>query len=190
MLAKFFKKKPKPIPQTSLEAFDILSLSSDLSEIGDILFHFKQLIDIKRSILTSHALSNSKIPDNQQFIDDLDALFNKLQEAVESTKPYHSLYGDVCKLKEGLGVILRYYQFQMRVDQPIASANLERTRSQLPEIATHSLLDDKDSSILTKYTINFSAWAIMAKDIETISTIVLNPFLADHSNEPKFSYLQ
>ncbi|MCE0724410.1 MULTISPECIES: hypothetical protein [Legionella] len=196
MQSKFFNSAS--IPKTSQEAFRILTKTDDLEDIQNILFHFKQLVDIKKSRLTSHGRQDSKIPNNQKFIENMETLFQKLQNAVADGKPYQSLFGDVCKLKEDLQVILGYYQSQIRHNQPIVKSYLKQANSKdsavrtlATEIESHekSLLDEEDSSILAKYTINFSATDIMRKDIEMISDIVLRPYLADHSNEPGFSYI-
>ncbi|CAM3045777.1 Uncharacterised protein [Legionella steigerwaltii] len=199
MKSKHFK--PQPIPKTSEEAFDILSTTQDLDDISGILFRFKQLVNVERSVLTSHALQNSRVPNNQEFIDDLDARFNRLQKAVDDGKPYPTLYGDVCKVKDGISVILAYYQSQIKKEQPIASAYLrESLRRGTGELSTliseisrnkHSTaLDEKDSNILAKYTINSCAKSIMKDDVATIASIVQKPFLADHRDDPKFSYLK
>lgn len=198
MRTKFFRPTPKPIPKTSQEAFEILSTTEDLSNIKNILFHFKQLVNLEKSTLTSHSRASSKIPNNQQFIENLEINFQKLQDAVQNERPYPSLFGDVCKLKEDLQVILGYYQAQIKRNQPIAGDYLRSVQSKHSEFHTlaseiaayeNTLLDQKDSNILTKYTINFCANDTMHKDIGKIGEIVQKPFLFDHKNEPKFSYM-
>lgn len=195
MESKFFNNKS--IPKSSQEAFHILTNSSDLEEIESILFHFKQLVDINKSVLTSHARQDSKIADNQEFIENMEKRFQKLQDAVSSGKPYQSLFGDVCALKEDLQVILGYYQSQINQKQPIARSYLRQAQSKHSEVGIlaagiasqeKSLLDADDSNLLAKYTINFSAADIMQKDIKMIGDIVMKPYLADHSNESGFSY--
>ncbi|HHF7374994.1 hypothetical protein [Legionella bozemanae] len=195
MESKFFNNKS--IPKPSQEAFHILINSSDLEEIESILFHFKQLVDINKSVLTSHARQDSKIADNQEFIENMEKRFQKLQDAVSSGKPYQSLFGDVCALKEDLQVILGYYQSQINQKQPIARSYLRQAQSKHSEVGIlaagivsqeKSLLDADDSNLLAKYTINFSAADIMQKDIKMIGDIVMKPYLADHSNESGFSY--
>ncbi|KTD74109.1 hypothetical protein Ltuc_1956 [Legionella tucsonensis] len=196
MESKFFNSTS--IPKTSKEAFRTLTKTQDLKNIEDILFNFKQLVSIKKSKLTSHARQNSIIPNNQEFIENMETLLKKLQNAVANEKPYQSLFGDVCKLKEDLQVILGYYQSQIRQNQPIVKSYLKQAQGKHGElravvsgIQSHekSLLNKEDSSILTKYTINFCADDNMHKDIEMIGNIVLRPCLADHSNEPGFSYI-
>ncbi|MGM9454767.1 hypothetical protein ACTAZI_15695 [Legionella bozemanae] len=195
MESKFFNNKS--IPKSSQEAFHILTNSSDLEEIESILFHFKQLVDINKSVLTSHARQDSKIADNQEFIENMEKRFQKLQDAVSSETPYQSLFGDVCALKEDLQVILGYYQSQINQKQPIARSYLRQAQSKHSEVGIlaagiasqeKSLLDADDSNLLAKYTINFSAADIMQKDIKMIGDIVMKPYLADHSNESGFSY--
>ncbi|WP_131779210.1 hypothetical protein [Legionella bozemanae] len=195
MESKFFNNKS--IPKSSQEAFHILTNSSDLEAIESILFHFKQLVDINKSVLTSHARQDSKIADNQELIENMEKRFQKLQDAVSSEKPYQSLFGDVCALKEDLQVILGYYQSQINQKQPIARSYLRQAQSKHSEVGIlaagiasqeKSLLDADDSNLLAKYTLNFSAADIMQKDIKTISDIVMKPYLADHSNESGFSY--
>ena len=197
MKSKFFKQQSTPI--TSQEAFEILSCTQVLSDIEDILFHFRQLVDIKKSTLTSHALLDSKIPNNREFIKNLEGRFQKMKKAVEEGVLYPTLFGDVCKIKEDLGVILAYYQAQIREQQPVVNNYLRSAQSQKGELSSSisravdskkSLLDKKDSNHLTKYVINFCAPDIMRQDIEKIAKIVQNPFLADHSDEPDFSYLK
>ncbi|HHT0591972.1 TPA: lpg1124 family Dot/Icm T4SS effector [Legionella anisa] len=196
MQAKFFDSTS--IPKTSQEAFHLLTKSHDLEEIQNVLFHFKQLVNIKKSKLISHARQDSKIPNNQEFIENLETLFQRLKSAVEDEKPYQSLFGDVCKLKEDLQVILGYYNSQLCQNQPIVKSYLRQARSKHSEVGTvasgilsqeKSLLNEEDSSILTKYTINFSAEDIMIKDLQMISDFVLKPHLADHSKEAGFSYI-
>ncbi|MCW8398055.1 hypothetical protein OQJ26_04520 [Legionella sp. PATHC038] len=196
MQMKLFKQQP--IPKTSQEAFDILSCSYDLDDIQSIFFNFKQLVSIRKSVLTSHALPNSTVPDNQAFIIDLETRINRLQTAVAEEKPYPTLYGDVCKVKESLGVILGYYQSQIKKDQPIASSfvrDAQSPSSQITALASevasdaHPTLNKIDSRMLTKYTINYCATDIMEDDVATIAEIVQKPFLADHSDDPKFSYI-
>lgn len=148
--------------------------------------------------MTSHALPNSTVPDNQAFIIDLEARINRLQTAVAEGKPYPTLYGDVCKVKEGLGVILGYYQSQIKKDQPIASSFVRDAQSRSSQITAlasevagdeHPFLNKIDSRMLTKYTINYCATDIMQDDVATIAEIVQKPYLADHSDDPKFSYI-
>ncbi|MCW8408067.1 hypothetical protein OQJ13_03675 [Legionella sp. PATHC035] len=196
MQMKLFKQQP--FPKTSLEAFDILSSTDDLAEIKSIFFNFMQLVNIRNSVLTSHALPNSKVSNNQAFIMDLETRINRLQRAVAEDKPYPSLYGDVCKVKEGLGVILGYYQSEIKKGQPIVRRFLrdaQSSSSQITALASevarneHPNLDKIDSRMLTKYTINYCATDIMQDDVATIAEIVQKPYLADHSDDPKFSYV-
>ncbi len=186
------------MPKTSQEAFDILDSSADLDDIKRIVFHFKQLVNTKRSILNSHALLNGRISDNKEFIYGLEERLNKLQQAVDNNAPYPSLYGDVCRLKGDLQVILGYYQAQIKRNQPIVRDYLKAT--QHPEsnlailassIAAHDTtsLDKQASKAFIKYTINYCAPSIMKEDIEKIGEIVQKPFLADHHDEPGFSYI-
>ncbi|WP_392536626.1 hypothetical protein [Legionella sp. 227] len=196
MQMKLFKQQP--FPKTSLEAFDILSSTDDLADIQSIFFNFMQLVNIRNSVLTSHALPNSKIANNQAFIMDLETRINRLQRAVAEDKPYPSLYGDVCKVKEGLGVILGYYQSEIKKGQPIVGRFLRDAQSRSSQITAlasevarneHPNLDKIDSRMLTKYTINYCATDIMQDDVATIAEIVQKPYLADHSDDPKFSYV-
>ncbi|KTD40593.1 hypothetical protein [Legionella parisiensis] len=196
MESKFFNDKS--IPKPSKEAFHILTNSSDLKEIESILFHFKQLVNISKSVLTSHTRQNSKITDNREFIENMENRFQKLQDAVSTGKPYQSLFGDVCALKEDLQVILGYYDSQIRQKQPIAKSYLrqaQRKDSKIESLAAgiasqeKSLLDTDESNILAKYTLNFCAADIMQQDMEMICDIVMKPYLADHSNEAGFSYI-
>lgn len=188
--------KSKTIPLTSLEAFNILSASNDLENIAKILFHFNQLVDMNKSTLKSLHRSDSKITNNQKFLKEMDACYCRLNNAVKKNKPYPTLYGDLCLLKEHLQVILWYYQKQIEKHQPIAKSYLHemvknRKFSTLKSDISHGdkpRLSKKDSHILTKYTINFCAKDIMRKDIITIGNFVLNPFLADHKDEINFTY--
>ncbi|KTD69092.1 hypothetical protein Lste_2250 [Legionella steelei] len=191
--------QPQPFPKTSQEAFDILSYNQDLSEIKDILFNFKQLVDIKKSVLTSHTLPDSKIPNNQAFIDNLETRINRLEAAVDKDEAYPSFYGDVCKVKEDLQVILGYYQSQIKQGQPIVKSYMRQAQSSASELTAlaselaseqHPILDNKDSRMLTKYTINYCATDIMQEDVATIEYIVQKPYLLDHSDDPQFSYLK
>ncbi|PWY54171.1 hypothetical protein DGG96_18335 [Legionella qingyii] len=195
-LLSFFKKQS--IPKTSQEAFDILASFDDLSNIEKIVFHFKQLVNTEKSVLNSHALSNGRISDNKEFINGLDERLKRLKDAVNEGKPYQSFYGDVCRLKEDLQVILGYYQSQIKRNQPIVREYLRNTQyrdSDLAILASSiaaedtSLLDEQDSKVLTKYSINFCAPSIMKEDIEKIGQIVQKSFLADHRHEPEFSYM-
>ncbi|KTD01844.1 hypothetical protein OQJ19_12725 [Fluoribacter gormanii] len=195
-LLTFFKTQS--IPKTSQEAYEILASFDDLSNIEKIVFHFKQLVNIEKSVLNSHTLSNGRIGDNKEFIDGLEARLKKLQDAVNDGKPYQSLYGDVCRLKEDLQVIMGYYQSQIKRDQPIVRDYLRKTQYRNSDLAIlassiaaedTSLLDEQDTKVLTKYSINFCAPTIMKEDIEKIGDIVQKSFLADHRHEPEFSYM-
>lgn len=191
--------QPQPFPKTSQEAYSILRTTEDLSDMAGIVFRFKQLVNIQKSVLTSLTLANPTIRDNQKFIDELEARINKLQKALDEEKPYPSLYGDVCKIKADLGVILGYYQSQMKQGQPIVKSYMRQAQSSTSELTAlacelageqHPILDKKDSSMLTKYTTNYCANSIMQEDVSTIDGIIQRPFLLDHSDDPQFSYLQ
>ncbi|QMT60868.1 hypothetical protein [Legionella sp. PC997] len=195
-LTSFFKKES--IPKTSQEAFDILSCSTDLADMEQIVFHFKNLVDVEKSVLKSHALRDGRITNNQEFIADLEARLQKLQDAVNDEKPYKSLFGDVCKVKESLQVILGYYQDQQKARQRIVSNYLGSTKQKSNDVAilassiatnNTTLLDEQDSKVLIKYSINFCAPTIMKEDIEKIGNIAQKSFLADHHQDPQFSYM-
>ncbi|HFF3083706.1 hypothetical protein [Legionella pneumophila] len=186
----------KKIPLTSQEAYQILCTTDYLKKISKIIFNFQQLFDVERSILRSHHKFNSRISNNKEFLQDLDARYNRLNQAVQNNGPYPCLYGDVCLLKEYLQVILGYYQEQLKEDQPVAENNLRRIRGShkfstlISDISKgdHPKLSKKDSAVLISYTINFCAETNMWNDIKTISEIVIQPFLLDHKDEEDFSY--
>ncbi|KTC90504.1 hypothetical protein [Fluoribacter dumoffii] len=199
MQTKFYK--PQPIPKTSKEAFALLSdpHNNDVENMGRIIFNFKQLVSKDESVLTSHALSNSRINDNQKFIDDLDSRFARLQKAIIEKRLYPTLFGDVCKIKEDLQVISAYYQSQLKKGQPIVQTYLRQAQhksSPLTALASdvshgkHPIHDKKDTDLLTKYIVNYCANHNMQGAIKQISEIVQKPYLFDHSDDPKFSYLQ
>lgn len=189
MRMKMFSKS---IPLTSQEAFEILCTTDYLKKISKIIFNFQQLFNIESSTLLSHYKLNPKVSNNQEFLQDLEARYNRLNHAVKNNEAYPFLYGDVCLLKEYLQVILRYYLNQLKTNQPIANSYLkEITKSS--EFSTlmsddHPELSKKDSEILIKYTINFCAESTMWNDVKTISDLVIKPFLFDHKNEEDFSY--
>ncbi|HAU1150852.1 TPA: hypothetical protein JBI12_02735 [Legionella pneumophila] len=182
----------KTIPLTSQEAFEILCTTDYLKKISKLIFNFQQLFNVESSALLSHHKFNPKVSNNQEFLQDLDARFNRLNQAVENNEPYPFLYGDVCLLKEYLQVILGYYQDQLKRHQPVAKSYLSRiTKSR--KFSTlmsddHPELSEKDSELLTRYTINFCAKKIMMEDLKTISDLVIKPFLFDHKDEEDFSY--
>ncbi|CZP13626.1 Uncharacterised protein [Legionella pneumophila] len=182
----------KTIPLTSQEAFEILCTTDYLKKISKIIFNFQQLFNVERSTLLSHHKFNPKISNNREFLQDLEALYDRLNHAVQDNEPYPFLYGDVCLLKEYLQVILGYYQDQLKRHQPLAKSYLsEITKSR--KFSTlmsddHLELSKKDSEILIKYTINFCAESTMLEDVKTISDLVIKPFLLDHKDEKGFSY--
>ncbi|HHL3491207.1 TPA: hypothetical protein ACQ53F_000002 [Legionella pneumophila] len=182
----------KTIPLTSQEAYQILCTTDCLKKISKIIFNFQQLFNVERSTILSHHKFNPKVSNNQEFLQDLDARFNRLNQAVQNNEPYPFLYGDVCLLKEYLQVILGYYQDQLKRHQPVAKSYLSGiTKSR--KFSTlmsddHPELSKKDSEILIKYTINFCAESTMLEDVKTISDIVIKPFLLDHKDEKDFSY--
>ncbi|HAU0263880.1 TPA: lpg1124 family Dot/Icm T4SS effector [Legionella pneumophila] len=186
----------KTIPLTSQEAFEILCTTDYLKKISKIIFNFQQLFNVERSTLLSHHKFNPKISNNREFLQDLEARYDRLNQAIENNEPYPFLYGDVCLLKEYLQVILGYYQDQLKAHQPVANSYLKRiTKSHkfstlMSDISEeeHPELGKKDSEILIKYTINFCAKKIMMEDLKTISDLVIKPFLFDHKDEKGFSY--
>ncbi|HAT8178949.1 TPA: hypothetical protein JA361_05610 [Legionella pneumophila] len=186
----------KTIPLTSQEAFEILCSTDYLKKISEIIFNFKQLFNVKSSTLLSHHKFNPRVSNNQEFLQELDTYYNRLNHAVQNNDPYPFLYGDVCLLKEYLQVILGYYQDQLKKHQPVANSYLKGiTKSRkfsalMSDISEgdHPELSKKDSAVLIKYTINFCAKRIMTEDLKTISDIVIKPFLLDHKDEQDFSY--
>ncbi|HAT6977411.1 TPA: hypothetical protein F8R96_13195 [Legionella pneumophila] len=182
----------KTIPLTSQEAFEILCTTDYLKKISKLIFNFQQLFNVKSSTLLSHHKFNPKVSNNQEFLQDLKSRYDRLNHAVQNNEPYPFLYGDVCLLKEYLQVILGYYQDQLKRHQPIAKSYLSRiTKSR--KFSTlmsddHPELSEKDSELLTRYTINFCAKKIMMEDLKTISDLVIKPFLFDHKDEENFSY--
>ncbi|HAT1597694.1 TPA: hypothetical protein JAN72_10280 [Legionella pneumophila] len=182
----------KTIPLTSQEAYQILCTTDCLKKISKIIFNFQQLFNVERSTILSHHKFNAKVSNNQEFLQDLDARFNRLNQAVQNNEPYPFLYGDVCLLKEYLQVILGYYQDQLKRHQPVAKSYLSGITKSC-KFSTlmsddHPELSKKDSEILIKYTINFCAESTMLEDVKTISDIVIKPFLLDHKDEKDFSY--
>ncbi|HFR5479696.1 TPA: hypothetical protein ACHWYB_002884, partial [Legionella pneumophila] len=161
-----------------------------------IIFNFQQLFNVERSTLLSHHKFNPKISNNREFLQDLEARYDRLNHAVQNNEPYPFLYGDVCLLKEYLQVILGYYQEQLKEEQPVAKKNLRRIKGShkfstlMSDISKgeHPKLGKKDSEILIKYTINFCAESTMWNDVKTISDLVIKPFLFDHRDEEGFSY--
>ncbi|PWY54173.1 hypothetical protein DGG96_18350 [Legionella qingyii] len=194
MRAKFFNKKP--IPKTSQNAFALLN-SDTLSTVGTILSNFIHLINIEKSVLTH---PNSAISDNQKFLKELEAGFNKLRNALEHGKPYRSLFNDVCKLKEGLEVIFGYYQTQIELCQPIAKDYLRKIRSEDSEVATllHKIaytekqyaFHPKESKIIKKHIINVTAQDVMEQDMTTIREIVQQSLSVDHQDESENSCIR
>ncbi|HAZ7573839.1 hypothetical protein OQJ02_05290 [Legionella sp. PATHC032] len=186
----------KTIPLTSQEAYQILCTTDYLEKISKIIFNFQQLFNVERSTLLSHHKFNSRVSNNQEFLQDLNARYNRLNQAVENHEPYPLLFGDLCFLKEYLQVILGYYQEQLKEEQPVAKNNLRRIRGShkfstlISDISKgdHPKLSKKDSKVLIGYTINFCAESTMWNDIKTISDIVIQPFLLDHKDEEGFSY--
>ncbi|HAU1574807.1 TPA: hypothetical protein JBI85_13820 [Legionella pneumophila] len=186
----------KTIPLTSQEAYQILCTTDYLEKISKIIFNFQQLFNVKSSTLFSHHKFTPKVSNNQEFLQDLEARYDRIKQAVENNEPYPFLYGDVCLLKEYLQVILGYYQDQLKRHQPVAKSYLSRiTKSHkfstlMSDISEeeHPELGKKDSEILIKYTINFCAKKIMMEDLKTISDLVIKPFLFDHKDEQDFSY--
>ncbi|HAT2010559.1 TPA: hypothetical protein I8Z88_002811 [Legionella pneumophila] len=182
----------KTIPLTSQEAFEILCTTDHLKKISKIIFNFQQLFNVESSTLLSHHKFNPKVSNNREFLQDLEARYNRLNHAVQNNEPYPFLYGDVCLLKEYLQVILGYYQDQLKTHQPVANSYLKGiTKSR--KFSTlmsddHHELSKKDSEILIKYTINFCAESTMWNDVKTISDLVIKPFLFDHRDEEGFSY--
>ncbi|MCW8443018.1 hypothetical protein OQJ05_03000 [Fluoribacter gormanii] len=191
MRAKFFNKKT--IPQTSQNAFALLN-SDTLSSIEKILSNFIHLIDIEKSVLTH---PHSAISDNQEFLKDLKARFNKMRKALDHGKPYRSLFRDVCKLKEGLEVIFGYYQTQIELCQPIAKDYLRKIRSEDSDVATllHKIaytekkyaFHQNESKIIKKHIINVTAQDVMEQDMTSIREIVQQSLSVDHLDDSEFS---
>jgi hypothetical protein len=183
------KKTGLPIPLTSVEAYKSLQGHYSLKQMERFVRNFKCLFDTQSSVLRDLQKEDSSV-DNQEFLDELTKTSDRLIAALKTHEPYSTLFGDLMKFKNQLQVILGYYQTQIETDQPVASDFVKNFKGVLPSARKVGLLSDSDSMELFFYTINFCANDVMRKDIRSISSFILEPFLEDHSKEVGFSYVR
>lgn len=190
-----FETTDTPLPVPSMEAYSILVDTSADKDIKNFVSIFKNLIDIENSRLASLSRHEPELK-NQEFINELTEISQRIIVAIENRTPYRALFMDILRFQEQLQIMILYYQNQCDNGQPIANAYLERARQPGSQLMKTLFNPDKGSginadgeSLFIRYTLNYSAQRIMESELRELSGFIERPFLLDHSKEENFSYM-